>query len=157
MEKHVDSIIKTVFGDSWLDASEETRNMVRKLIKWIFKYPTVATLSERDEKIMSSLQLACIELFGFTMGDLMTGNRKRDNVEKRYMVFCTARDLSKSSHYAVAKMFPEKDRTTVLYHARHKLNELCEIDKKTEALYKRFHSATEDYLNHFSDESSYSN
>lgn len=157
MNSSIDTIIETVFGSSWMSLSDESRASVNKLLGWILKSSVPDTAAVRDKKIISALQLSCIEVFGQTMDELLVKEKRQSTVEKRYMLFCTARDLSTSSGSDVARLFPQKDRAVILYHARQKLNDLCDIDKRTEALYNLFHSTTEEYLKIFTNESNNSN
>lgn len=68
----------------------------------------------------------------------MTRGRQRPYVEKRYIVFYTARQMSKATDANFAGLFPTFDRVTVNYHALRTASDLIHNNRDFRKEYKRF-------------------
>ena len=140
-------LIQKVFGSEWNTMSGDVKTAVEKMLSWMhLNLGITKDLPTDDDKLLAAIQLAVVEVFGTTFQEIMSKSRRRDLVDKRHMIFKIARTLSKSNASQIAKLFPNADRSTAMYFAQRKTDELVSVDsgfrynyyKLTEAVTKHY-------------------
>jgi hypothetical protein len=147
-------VINTVYGEQWESMTTREQELVRCLLFWMRKnFGITPEAPSRDRFILSCLQRTCLEVWDIAFEDLMMRGRQRPIVEKRYIVFYTARQMSKSTDADFAGLFPSFDRVTVNYHALRTASDLIHNNRAFRNEYKRFSDMANELFKEIENES----
>lgn len=141
-------LILKVFGNEWDSMSVDVKAAVERMLSWMhLNLGITKNLPTNDDKLIAAVQLAVVEVFGMTYQEIMTKSRKRDLVDKRHMIYKIVRKLSNSTPSQLSRLLPNADRSTAMYFAQRKTDELISVDSGFRYnYYKLTESVTRHYL-----------
>ena len=141
-------VINAVYGyEKWMEMPSRDKELIYPLLFWMKKnYGVLPEEPSRDRLLLSCIQIACLEVWDMPYEEIMSRTRKREYVDRRYIIMSIARDISCSTPADFARLFPEYDRCTINNHAIQVAEVYRDTDQEFRKQYDAFYNTTIKHL-----------